>query len=638
MRISDRTIEDIKSRLEIEEVVSDYLSLRRQGPRLLACCPFHAEKTPSFSVSPALGIYKCFGCGKGGDAISFVQEMDNLSYVEALVHLAQRYNIPVKYEGHTPGEEDSYRLREGLHALMGFAQAHYAHRLHEHEAGKSIGLRYFEERGLQLPTLQAFGLGYSLQTEQDLLQTATKRGYTKEQLLKAGLLHAAGSRDLFIGRILFPIHNLSGKVIAFGARALGTAQPKYINSPETSIYQKNKVLYGLYQARKALRSAQHVYIVEGYTDVLAMVQHGYKETVAVAGTALTETQARLLKRFVPAVTLLFDGDSAGRSAALRAIDTLLSASLDVSVVPLPKGEDPDHFLCKKGKKVFDDYLSSHGCSFLRFKYQQLQAETSHQPQAEAQIIHGLLKSIALVPDELARHMLMRHCSQEVGLSESVLWRNFKEALPSAQKSARSKGATPAPKKTHMHASSALPSSALQQQEAEILRIFLLYGSQQHPEDKEKGSLAQYMLAEMEDLNFSYPPYAAILTEIKKALEKGKYLGFSELIVHPDPQLREAAHALVPSEEAPSPQWETRCQISLPKPKEEAYEMAYYALLRLKKAKVQALLQENIQKLQLLSKEDKAHPEEDPLLRTHQRLKDLDRHLTKQLESTPQHAE
>ena len=248
MRIDDQIVEQIKSRAQIEEVVSDYVDLKPKGHRFWACCPFHAEKTPSFSVIPSVGIYKCFGCGKGGDVISFLQEKNNMSYTEALLYLAQKYQIEVTYTGSAAPSSAEQQAKEGLYALMSFATAHYIDRLHKHTEGEQIGLRYFKDRKLDASTIDDFALGYALKSGTDFLKTATQRGYTTEHLKAAGLIHQSGSRDLFVGRVLFPIYNLSGKVIAFGARGIGSVDPKYLNSPETSIYHKNQVLYGLSQA------------------------------------------------------------------------------------------------------------------------------------------------------------------------------------------------------------------------------------------------------------------------------------------------------------------------------------------------------------------------------------------------------
>ena len=630
MRLSTSTIEEIKARMEIEEVVSDYLSLSRKGGRLWACCPFHTEKTPSFTISPSQGIYKCFGCDKGGDTINFVQEVDRLSYVEALLYLAQRYGIEVKYENLSTSESNNYKVQEGLHSLMSFAAEHYVDRLQNHEEGKSIAHRYFKERDVHLTTLNNFGLGYSLEKGRDFLQTATKLGYTKGQLQQLGLLQKSSERDAFIGRLMFPIHNLSGKVIAFGARAVGNKQPKYINSQETPIYQKNKVLYGIYQARTALRSKKHAYLVEGYIDVIAMAQSGYEETVGVAGTSLTEAQAQLLHRFVSSVTVLFDNDTAGISATLRAIDILLSAGLEVYVVLLPKDKDPDSYLRSEGATALSDYIRTHKQSFLSFKHNYLLSQEDNSPQLEARTTRSVLESIAVVPDELAQYAFIRHYSQQSKMPEALLWQTFSNIQRKPKHSSHPKTEDKVPSTSEDSTSPKM--IALQVQEAEILRILLLYGTHLLSEDKEKRTLTQYVLTEMDDIDFAYPPYAMLLKKIKSSLQLGRSLRFSEILSHTEERLQEVAKELLPEDTSLSPQWEKKYNISLPNSELQSQELAYYGLLRLKRAKVQWLLRENLLRLERISSEEDSS-EEESLIYTHQKLKHIDKHLAEVLQST-----
>ncbi len=627
MSLSTRTIEDIKARLDIEDIVSDYVSLRRKGRRLWACCPFHGEKTPSFTVSPELGIYKCFGCGKGGDGISFIREIDSLGYVEALEHLGKRYGIPLTYVGNTPADDENYKLQEGLHALMQWAQTHYLEQLHNHPEGKGLALRYFLERGCQVPTLQAFGVGYALTSGTGMLQQATQQGVNHTQLQQAGLLQSNVKRALFAGRVVFPIHNLTGKVVAFGARTLSnTQQPKYLNSPDTPIYHKHKVLYGLYQARTAMRKAKHAYLVEGYMDVLAMAQAGYADVVAVAGTSLTEEQARLLRRFVDTVTLLFDGDAAGSQATLRAIDVLLAVGLDVLVVSLPEGKDPDSLLRETTKDAFATYLQDQKEAFLTFKWRTLRTQSKETtPIAQPKAVNSLLQSIALVPDELAQHVLIKQCSKEVEIPADLLLKNLL--------SLQQKTPTTAPPSPPTQPTTEAPITFLQRQEEEVLRLLLLYGQEPCPNSLQHTSLAHYMLAEMEDVPFHHPPHITLIKVFKEALKEDRILCFSDLLSHHLPEIQAIALKLLPDEELPSPQWEKKYNITLSIPPKQGYHLTYYSILRLKRAVVQQQLQENLTKLQGIGEHKPSAPEEEALRDTHQRLQDIDARLSKDLENS-----
>ncbi len=355
MRINNETADRIKQTADIVEVIGDFVSLKKRGANYIACCPFHNEKTPSFNVNPVRQIYKCFGCGAAGDSVKFVMDIEGVSYGEALRHLAQKYHIEVEEEEQTPEEVLRQNERDSLYIVLNFAQKHYQKLLLEHEEGQAIGLSYFRNRGFNDPTIKAFGLGYSLNEWDGLTKEAAQRGYNPELLQKAGLtLHKEGTNDRyydrFRGRVMFPIHNVSGKVIAFGARILinDKNQPKYINSPETDVYHKSKILYGIYQAKNAIRQEDVCYLVEGYTDVISLHQAGIQNVAASSGTSLTEEQIKLIARFTQNITILYDGDAAGIKAALRGLDMVLEEGLNVSLVTLPDGEDPDSYVYKVG--------------------------------------------------------------------------------------------------------------------------------------------------------------------------------------------------------------------------------------------------------------------------------------------------
>ena len=606
MRIEEQTIEQIKSRVAIEEIVSDYVGLKPRGPRSWACCPFHAEKTPSFSVIPALGIYKCFGCGKGGDAISFLQEINKMSYTEALLHIAEKYHIEVSYDNRDSESSTHHQAKEGLYALMSFAAGHYVDLLQKHREGQSTGLRYLKERGLDDEIISKFSIGYALRAGRDFSKTAQKRGHTIEQLRSAGLIHQNSERDIFTGRVLFPIHNLSGKIIAFGARSLGSSNPKYLNSPETSIYQKNQALYGLYQALSSIRSTQDVYIVEGYMDLLTMARYGYNNVVAVAGTSLTEAQARLLKRFATSVTILFDGDSAGQQATLRSIDTLLSVGLNVSAASLPKEMDPDSFLRTRGKDTFDTYIQSERRSFISFKKKYLQETLGRKPHAEAETIRSILHSIQLIPDELTQYTLIKACSKELNVPEELLRRHLSKPttnVPSeSQPITASDEATPAPGEL-----------ILRHQEGEILKMLLTYGPSFE-------FLSHYVITELEELSFSHSPYAALWASLQDTMRRDERIDYSTFYAHHDASIKATIQALLPKQKTPELPSEQEVQL-----------LAKQGIIRLKRAYIGQKIQENVRALEQISGAG-SDAEEEQLLVEHKRLKHLYGHLSHLLES------
>ena len=360
--ISRETIDEVKNRIDIVDVISDFVSLKRSGQNYKALSPFNNEKSASFFVVPGKGIFKDFSSGKGGDAITFVMEHEGMSYTEAIRFLARKYGVEIKENAQSDEQREQQSEREGLYILMNYAKDYYKENLTQTEEGRGIGLSYFHERGFNDRTIQKFELGFALEGWNNLSDRAIKDNYNKELLEKTGLVvknEDGRTYDRFRGRVIFPVHNLTGKVIAFGARMLGKEknQPKYINSPETEIYHKSQVLYGLYQAKNSIRQHDNCILVEGYTDVISMHQADVENVVASSGTALTEDQIKLIRRFTENVTVLFDGDSAGIKAALRGIDLILKGGLNVRVVLLPDQEDPDSYSRKVGTTEFQKYLA-----------------------------------------------------------------------------------------------------------------------------------------------------------------------------------------------------------------------------------------------------------------------------------------
>jgi DNA primase len=423
--IDHATIERIIDAAEISDVVSDFVTLRRRGVNMLGLCPFHNEKTPSFTVSPAKGIFKCFGCGKGGNSVNFIMEHENLTYPEALKWLAKKYHIDVVEHEDTEEQKQLNDERESLMIVSGFAQKYFTRFLWEENEGRTIGLSYFRERSFRDDTLKKFEVGYAPDGKAPFTEAAQKEGYKLDFLEKAGLTIKRDDwvRDRFAGRVMFPIHNLAGRVIAFGGRILKEDKniAKYLNSPESEIYHKSKVVYGIFQAKREISKTDKCYLVEGYTDVLSMHQAGIENVVASSGTALTADQIRLIKRFTPNITIIYDGDQAGIKASLRGIDLVLEEGMNVKVLLLPDGEDPDSFAKKMGASGYQKYITENETDFIQFKTRLLLKSTENDPVAKAKLITDVIRSVAVIPDTITRSVYIRECSKLLDVNEEILY-------------------------------------------------------------------------------------------------------------------------------------------------------------------------------------------------------------------------
>lgn len=423
--IDQATVDKILDSANIVEVVSDFVTLRKRGVNYIGLCPFHDEKTPSFSVSPSKNICKCFSCGKGGSAVHFIMEHEQMSYYEALKYLAKKYNIEIHEKEQSEEEKLQQSKRESMLIVNAFAQEYFSNILFNHAEGRSVGLSYFHERGFRDDIIKKFGLGYSLDQRDALYNEAKARGYKKEYLLSTGLCleNSDGQvSDRFRGRVIFPVYSLSGKVLAFGGRILkkNEKMAKYVNSPESDIYHKSHELYGIYQAKQAIVKQDTCFLVEGYTDVLSMHQSGIENVVASSGTSLTPGQIRLIHRFTNNVTVLYDGDAAGIKASLRGIDMLLKEGLHIKVVLLPDGDDPDSFAQKQSAAAFTQYIKEHEVDFIRFKTNLLIESAGQDPVKRAGLIADIVQSIAVIPDNIERSVYTKECSRLMDISENVL--------------------------------------------------------------------------------------------------------------------------------------------------------------------------------------------------------------------------
>lgn len=423
--IDPSTIQKIFDAADIYEVVSDFVSLKKRGVNYVGCCPFHNEKTGSFTVSPAKGIYKCFGCGKGGNAVNFIMEHEQLSYVEALRWLAAKYNIIIEEKELTESEKQERTERESMLIVTNYAEKFFTYQLWHTDEGKSIGMSYFRRRGLDDKTIEKFGLGYCPEAWDAFTKNALDKGYKKDFLVKTGLTidSEKGLFDRFRARVMFPIRDLAGKIIAFGGRIMTNDKKsaKYLNSPESEIYHKSRTLYGIYFAKKSIVQNDRCFLVEGYLDVISFHQKGIENTVASSGTSLTVEQIRLMRRLTSNVTIIYDGDAAGIKASLRGIDLVLEEGLNVRIVSLPDGEDPDSFAQAHTAEEVLEYINAHETDFINFKTQLLLEQAGGDPIERAKLITDIVRSISLIPDTITRSVYVRETAGQMQVEESVLY-------------------------------------------------------------------------------------------------------------------------------------------------------------------------------------------------------------------------
>jgi DNA primase len=635
MRIDPETIRLIQQTADIVEVVGDYVSLKKRGANLWACCPFHNEKSPSFSVAPAKGIYKCFGCGKAGDVIRFVMDVEGLSYPEALRHLAKKYGIDVPERELTPDEVLSQNVKESLYIVLNHAKNHFQKTLFEYSEGQSVGYPYFKERGFNDLTIKTFELGYSIDEWEGYTREALKGGFTKDILEKAGLTIFRDDKqyDRFRGRVIFPIHNVSGKVIAFGARILKTDktanQPKYLNSPETEVYHKSNILYGIFQAKQAIRNADTCFLVEGYTDVISLHQAGIHNVVASSGTSLTLEQIRLIARFTQNITVLYDGDPAGIKAALRGTDMVLEEGLNVKVVVFPDGDDPDSYVKKVGGEAFKRYIEESAKDFITFKAELSLREAGNDPFRRAEIIKDMVESISKIPDSIKRTVFFQKTASLMGISEEVLIAESNKIYIQAQKQKQKdkereqnrqrldqKNQQPPsptadgsmmsfseedgeflgeflpdipPPQTSDPVKQApeKPSrSPVSYQEEEFVRLMISYGTKPIDPVAAPGvSLMQYLLSEIDGITFDNAIYQQIVSICRDNFLNGLVLDSSFFIGHVDSNIQTESINLITLSEKhqTSENWSKMHQIWVPTETDKLHDMAYTNILRLKKA-------------------------------------------------------
>lgn len=631
--ISQETIHAVQRSIKIEEVLADFLTLKKKGNNLWATCPFHQEKTPSFSVAPSKGFYKCFGCDAKGDAINFLMALEGMSFSEAIRYLAQKYGIPIQETAQSEEAQEVFNEKEGLYILLEKAQQYYKDQLWQGSEGKQAGLTYLTERGFTHPIIEKFGLGYSQSAWDDFYLHAQAQGYEKELLEKSGLIIQKGSKtyDWFRGRVIFPIFHTSGKVIAFGGRTLKTDKktPKYINSPESIIYHKGEMLYGLYQSKQSIKQQNNCYIVEGYTDVMALHMAGIENVVAAAGTSLTTGQVKLLSRFTENITFLFDGDSAGVDASIRSIDLVLEQGLNAKVIPLPPKEDPDSYAKKLGSAAFLQYLQTHTQDFITFKASALMKEAQNDITKKATAIHQVVESIAKVPDAIKRGLFLKECSQLLGVEEELLLaalhkvsqrtQQEKEKRKRLSHSTSQSTATPVPVKVPPPSTN----SSLNIYEKELVYLLLKYGKMNIGEEKH---LFEYLLEELKEINFENETYKALFEAFKERHEEGEVIDSGYFIKNPQHPLQSVVIDLMAEPHSISEQWMLRYHSYTTTEKDDLEKTAFKNILRLKLKLIQNLVKENQEALRSARDEK----QEESLLQVHAQLKSYEVAIAKEL--------
>lgn len=567
--IDHATIERILDAAEISDVISDFVMLRKRGVNMLGMCPFHNEKTPSFTVSPAKGIFKCFGCGKAGNSVNFIMEHESLTYPEALKWLAKKYHIDVVEHEDTEEQKQLNDERESLMIVSGFAQKYFTRYLWEENEGRTIGLSYFRERSFRDDIMKKFEVGYAPDGKTPFTDAAQKEGYKIEFLEKTGLTIKRDDwvRDRFAGRVMFPIHNLAGRVIAFGGRILKEDKntAKYLNSPESEIYHKSKVVYGIFQAKREISKTDKCYLVEGYTDVLSMHQAGIENVVASSGTALTADQIRLIKRFTSNITIIYDGDEAGIKASLRGIDLVLEEGMNVKVLLLPDKEDPDSYAKKMGASGFTKYILDNETDFIQFKTRLLLKNTEKDPVAKAKLITEIIRSVAVIPDTITRSVYIKECSKLLDVNEEVLYAEVQKHKRKQSEDFQAIGIREQARKVSRQPEiqKEIKPNQFLEEELVYLRFLLKFCNYplfelegENPGVTELISVGEFMISELEkdDLISENQLFRTIFQEVSENLENKDFDPWKHFVFHPNGAISKLATDLLSEKHNESKIW------------------------------------------------------------------------------------
>ncbi|MBV6653919.1 MAG: DNA primase [Mameliella sp.] len=683
--IKQKTIDEIMETAKVEEVVEDFVSLKRRGVNYIGLCPFHNEKTPSFTVSPAKGIYKCFGCGAGGDSLKFVMEHEQMSYPEGLRYLANKYGIEVEETEISDEAKAERQHQESLLLVNDFAKQFYQEQLLETDRGKSVGLSYFKKRGFREETIKKFGLGYAPAGKDVFTLTAVQKGYNADLLKQLGLTSQYG-RDFFRDRVMFPIHNLSGKTIGFGGRILikDVKAPKYVNTPDTEVYNKSKVLYGAFHAKQAIRKLDECILVEGYTDVISLHQADVKNVVASSGTSLTVGQIGLIKRYTENVKILYDGDKAGVKAALRGLGLVLEQGLNVKIVLLPEGEDPDSYVQSVGTEAFRNYLDQEAKDFIMFQAGLLQEEAAGDPIKQSKLIKEIVESISKIPDPIKRSLYVRECASLMGVEEQLLINEAnkaveahirkkeqekqREARQRERKAKQQKGLPPEPKwspgappppsgtdeppfpfeepggitdlpfeELPPESAPPIPGTVEKQagdgfQERDLVRI-LVTGCNAHFDKDDEVTVAEYLIANVEDVldEFDNSLYQRIFQIAIDTLKEGKAVTPKLFVHHIEDDVQQLAIDLSTSPYEYSENWANKWDIFLTTqkmPDDNFAKDSISAIKRFRLRKLNKMIQQNADQLKEVLK--KGEGDYMVHLKLDQKLKQMRNELAKEL--------
>ena len=648
--IANQTIQQILSRIDIIEIVGSFVKLKKRGVNYLGLCPFHNEKSPSFTVSPVKEIYKCFGCGRSGNTISFLMEHEKYSYAEALRWLAARYNVEIEEKEVSPEVRQQQQVAESLYIINGFAQKFFSDTLFGSEEGQDIGLSYLKERGFNEEIMRKFQMGYSPDQRDVFARAAIAAQYNLEYLQKSGLVVVRDEKpmDNYRGRIIFPIHNQTGKVIGFGARIIKSNDraPKYINTPENEIYVKSKILYGLYQARQAIDKQNECLLVEGYTDVISLHQAGIENVVASGGTSLTVDQLRLIKKYTKHLTIIYDGDGAGIKAALRGLDMALEESLDVKLVLIPDKEDPDSYVRKLGAAAFRDFVAANKKDFILFQLEVALKDAAGDSNKKAELVNQMAETIAKInkaEDFTRQEDYIRQCSEILHIEEAGLHSLVNKFIrgriekQESRAAAQSDAAKAAEQSTAgspgEFADTSLPpddeSIGLlfrhEQNERGMIRGLLDFGLKAWDD---QTSVADYILAECIDLYelIDNKRLLKILDLYKSWYEKGLEPTTKSFLYHEDQELSTLAVSIMDLHLEISPNWKDHFEGKIATPEDLYREDVLSTMCYLKLRKIKRLMEENQQDL------SKPHDDEElmVLLQTHRHLKDLEIELTRNM--------
>ncbi len=631
--ISQETIQQILSRIDIVEVVGGFVKLKKRGASYLGLCPFHNEKTPSFTVSPSKEIYKCFGCGKSGNTISFLMEYEKYSYVDALRWLANKYNVEVEETYSSPEVLQQRQLADSLFIINQFAQKFFSEQLFETEEGQSVALTYLKERGFREDTIQKFQLGYSPKQRDAFAQAAIKNQYNPELLSKTGIVVERNGElvDNYRERIIFPIHNNTGKVIGFGARIIGKKEnaPKYINTPENDLYIKSKILYGSYFARQAIDKNDECLLVEGYTDVISLHQAGLENVVASGGTSLTPDQLRLIKKYSNNLTILYDGDSAGVKAAMRGLDLALEEGLNVNLVLIPDNEDPDSYVNKVGATAFKEFIRNNKKDIILFQLEVMLKDAGNDSVKKAALVNHIAESISRlnkVEDFTRQQDYIKQSSQLLKVDEaglhSLVNKFIRERVSKLEQKQQAVEQLPDMPQTVEQDDSSQLLNLDERHERELVRCLIDFGML--PWD-EQHTIAQHIFSEDADADMvENQQLAALVQQYKQWLEEGIEPTMKTFVFHENTEIRNAAVALADIGHELSPNWK-RVFDKAPPDRNDLYrEEVHSVLTYLKLRKIKKMIEENQRDMEQPHSSD----ELIVLIKTHQHLKEVESNLTK----------